>query len=247
MVDQKKSVAFVTGGSRGIGKACALALAEEGHDLAISYLQDKQSAIQIESEVKKLGRNIRIYQADMRDPDQVIHLSENVLKDFGRVDVLVHNAGVGSKTSFAELTSEEWNQCIEVNLNSAYHLLKSILPKMQIQRNGKVILMGSLSSRIGGVVNAAYAASKGGLVSMAKYLVQEYGPFNININVVGPGLVETDLFKSLNSKEDLNPIAETIPMKRFAQTSEIASVVKFLASDAASYINGETIYISGGR
>lgn len=183
----------------------------------------------------------------MESPEQLSKLIKKVQEDFNTINVLVHNAGIGQRISFEEMTPEIWNKHIEANLNSAYYLLKETLPLMKKNNYGKVVLVGSLSSKIGGVVNAAYAASKGALNSLTKYLVQEYGVYGININVVAPGLVETDLYKELASTNNLSGVEDTIPMRRLARADEVANVVKFLSSKSSSYINGETIYISGGR
>lgn len=243
----KNKVALITGGSRGIGKACAIEMAVEGFDLAITYQSNETAALEVKKEVEDLGRRIIVYKSDIGVPEQTEKLVTQVLKDFNTIDVLIHNAGIGQRLSFEEVTSEIWNKHIEVNLNSNYYLLKHILPVMKKNGYGKIVLVSSLSARIGGVVNAAYAASKGALTSLAKYLVQEYGQYGININAIAPGLVETDLFKELDSANELKSVTDTIPMKRLAKAEEIANVVKFLSTDSSSYINGETIYISGGR
>lgn len=243
----KNKVALITGGSRGIGKACAIELAQEGFDIAISYRANEAAALEVKQDVEDQGRRIELYQSDVGSPDEIQNLIKDVLRDFNSIDVLVHNAGIGQRLPFDEVTPEVWNKHIDINLNSTYYLLKEILPLMKENKSGNIVLVGSLSSKIGGVVNAAYAASKGALNSLAKYLVQEYGAFGININVIGPGLVETDLFDELNSAQDLDNVRDTIPMKRMAKTKEIANVVKFLSTEASSYINGETIFISGGR
>lgn len=243
----KKFVALITGGSRGIGKACAIALAQAGHDIAINYRSDLQSALETQKEIRSLGRRAEIYQANMGKSEEINQMINSVLNDFGRIDVLVHNAGTGNRVQFSDLTPDIWNETIEINLNSAYHILKAVLPEMQKQNYGKVILMSSLAAKTGGV-SAAYAASKNGLVALAKYLVQEYGQYNININAVGPGFVETELlFGSLKSKDDLISMQQGIPMRRLAKPSDIAGVVTFLASESSSYVNGECIYVSGGR
>jgi len=201
----------------------------------------------VKKELEKIGRSIKLYKVNMESPEQLSKLIKKVQEDFNTINVLVHNAGIGQRISFEEMTPEIWNKHIEANLNSAYYLLKETLPLMKKNNYGKVVLVGSLSSKIGGVVNAAYAASKGALNSLTKYLVQEYGVYGININVVAPGLVETDLYKELASTNNLSGVEDTIPMRRLARADEVANVVKFLSSKSSSYINGETIYISGGR
>lgn len=244
---KNNKVALITGGSRGIGKACAIELAQEGFDVAISFRTNEAAAFEVKKEVENLGRRIELYQSDIGSPEQTVKLVKDVLNDFHSIDVLVHNAGIGQRLSFEEVTPDIWNKHIDINLNSTYYLLKDILPIMKEKQKGNIVLVGSLSSKIGGVVNAAYAASKGALNSLAKYLVQDYGAYGVNINVIAPGLVETDLYKELDSEKELSGVRDTIPMKRLAKTNEIANVVKFLSTDASSYINGETIYISGGR
>lgn len=227
---------------------CVIAMARAGYDIALTYRVDRQAALDTVGEAEKLGAAAVLYALDVSHGPDVSAVVREVVGRFGRIDALAHCAGIGQRQTFAALTEEIWDRTIAVNLTGTFLVLKAVIPVMQAQEaGGKIALLGSLSARIGGVVNAAYTASKRGMEGLAKYLVQEVGPRNININVVAPSIVATEMFQALNSQGELSSIAETIPMRRFALPEEVASVVQFLLSDGGAYINGETIYVSGGR
>lgn len=240
-------VALVVGGSGGIGRASVMRFAERGWDVALTFHRHEGPAEEAAQAARAMGSVVRVYSLDITNPDAVTNVVQQCHQEFGRLDAVVHSAGVGRRCDFAGLTSEEWERTVATNLTSAFWLARAAVPILSAQRSGSIIFIGSLSARIGGVVNAAYAASKAGLIGLTKYLAQELGPYNVRVNVVAPGLVETELFQTLNVGGELTHIANTIPLRRFASAPEVGAVVEFLASQHASYITGECLFVSGGR
>ena len=238
-------VVLVTGGSRGIGKAIAAAFASEGDAVIINYQQSANQAEAIRIELSTVSKSVAIEQADVSDFHQVRKMVQNCIERYGQIDVLINNAGL-VKDGFIMLMSErDWRDVIDVNLSGVFNCTKAVSEHMISCRRGVIINVASLSGITGLPGQVNYAAAKGGVIAFTKALSKELAPFGIRVNAVAPGIIETDMTASLNDRAR-ERFLQAIPMRRFGTPLEVASVVKFLASDDASYITGETICITGG-
>lgn len=240
-MSEDKKIAIVTGASRGIGKSCAIELAKAGYDIAVTYAGNEEAANKTVEEIKALGVDAKAYKFDVSKEEEC---AENVAKihaDFGRIDVLVNNAGITRDGLFIRMTAENWNAVINTNLNSAFYMSNPVSKIMMKQRIGAIINMSSIVGVMGNAGQANYSAAKAGLIGMTKSLAKELGSRNIRVNAVAPGFIQTDMTKDLDTEK----IAEHIPMKRLGQPEDIAKTVKFLAADA-DYITGQVIGVDGG-
>jgi len=238
-------VVLVTGGSRGIGKAIAAAFASEGDAVIINYQRSANQAEAIRIELSTVSKSVALEQADVSDFNQVRKMVQNSIERYGQIDVLINNAGL-AKDGFIMLMSErDWRDVIDVNLSGVFNCTKAVTEHMISRRRGVIINVASLSGITGLPGQVNYAAAKGGVIAFTKALSKELAPFGIRVNAVAPGIIETDMTASLNDRAR-ERFLQAIPMRRFGTPLEVASVVKFLASDDASYITGETICITGG-
>ncbi len=237
----EKKVALVTGASRGIGKSCALELAKAGYDVAISYAGNEEAANKTLEELKALGSNAKAYKFNIADREACQKAAEDVLKDFGKIDVLVNNAGITRDGLFMRMSAENWEAVINTNLNSAFYMTSSVIKTMVKQRYGCIINMSSIVGLMGNAGQANYSAAKAGLIGFTKSLAKELGSRNIRVNAIAPGFIQTDMTKDLDTEK----IAEHIPLKRLGQPEDIAKTVKFLADDGL-YITGQVIGVDGG-
>ncbi len=238
-------VAVVTGAGRGIGKAVALALAEAGADLALAA----RTASQLDetaADVRAMGRRVISIPTDVTHRQGVERLMESVVEQLGGLHILVNNAGTMAPGPLLEQSEEEWDRVLAVNLKSAFLCTQAAGRYMIPQRYGKVINMASTGGEVAGPMNAAYHASKGGLILFTKSVALEWIRHNINVNAVGPGFVDTDLVDRFIQKGNRETSLKGIPIRRFAEAKEIAHLVVFLASDLASYMVGEHVIIDGG-
>lgn len=238
---------FVTGGSRGIGEAVVLEAAQEGHNVAFTYLEqaDKAAAVQQRTQEASPQTRIKAYQMDIRDSASVDAVGDKVLSDFERVDVAICNAGVNLLNLLVRTSDEEWDDVIRTNLTGAFYVARYFLPSMMTQRFGRLILISSLGYT-GITGQAGYCASKAGLHGLASSIAKEYGRRGITANVVVPGVFDTDM-----SREGLSPINQDYwkqycPLGRTGKLSELSRVITFLASDGAAFINGQAIPVNGG-
>lgn len=236
-----KKVALITGGSRGIGKACALELAAAGYDVAINYVGNEEAANATVAELKKLGSNAEAFKFDVTDKDAVETAIAQIVAKYGKIDVLVNNAGITRDGLFMRMSSENWEAVINTNLNSAFYVSSPVVKLMIKQRSGCVINMSSIVGVYGNAGQANYAAAKAGLIGFTKALAKEVASRNVRVNAIAPGFIETDMTKDL----PLDGMAEHIPMKRLGQPEDIAKAVKFLADDAA-YVTGQVLQVDGG-
>lgn len=236
-----KKVALVTGGSRGIGKACALELAKAGYDVVINYVGNEEAAAQTVSELKALGSNAYAAKFDVTNKEAVEAGVAEVMAKFGKIDVLVNNAGITRDGLFIRMTPENWEAVINTNLNSAFYVSNPVVKIMMKQRSGAIINMASISGVFGNAGQANYSAAKAGLIGMTKALAKELASRGIRVNAVAPGFIKTDMTKDLN----LEGIEEHIPLKRLGEVEDIAKAVKFLAEDA-SYVTGQVLQVDGG-
>jgi 3-oxoacyl-[acyl-carrier protein] reductase len=240
-----KRIVLVTGGSKGIGRAIVTAFAEAGDAVIINFSKSKNEAEALKLELSQGNDNISIEKADVADSAQVKEMINNVIEKHGRIDVLVNNAGI-TRDSFLMLMSErDWSDVIDINLTGVFNCSKAVSEYMISQRGGVIINIASLSGITGLPGQTNYSAAKGGVIAFTKALAKELAHFGIRVNAVAPGVIETEIINSLNEKVKHN-FLDNIPLKRFGRPDEVASVVRFLASQEASYITGETICVTGG-
>lgn len=236
-------VAVVTGGSRGIGATIAKVLAENGAYVAINYQSRTESAEAVVKEIEEQGGISCAIQSDVSKPDDVKSFMEVVKDRFGKIDILVNNAGITRDRTFRKLSNEEWNEVIDVNLNSVFYTTSEVIHHMLEQKYGRIINVSSIIGQAGGFGQSNYAASKAGLIGLTKSLALETARSGITVNAVCPGFIETEMVGEMpdNVKES---IISKIPMQRLGQTEEIAEAVLFLTQ--AKYITGQTINVNGG-
>ncbi len=236
-----EKLALVTGGSRGIGKACAMELAKAGYDVVINYAGNVDAANKTVEEIKALGVDSAAYKFDVSNAEQVNAGIAEIVEKFGRIDVLVNNAGITRDGLFMRMSEENWNAVINTNLSSAFYVSQPVVKVMMKQRSGAIVNMASVVGVSGNAGQANYSAAKAGLIGLTKTLAKELGSRGIRVNAVAPGFINTDMTKDLDTSKFL----DFIPLKRLGEPSDIAKTVKFLAADA-DYITGQVIEVDGG-
>ena len=232
----KGKCAVVTGAAKGIGKAIALKLASSGVNIVLNYRSSEDKAIETEKEILSLGVEVLRVKGDISKPNDVENLIDSAKKKFGKIDIMVNNAGITKDTLLLRMKEEDFDSVINVNLKGVFNCLKAITPVMVKQKEGKIINLSS-------VVN--YAASKAGVIGMTKSLAKEIGSRGITVNAVAPGFIETDMTDVLGDKFK-EEAKKNIPLKRLGKAEDVAEVVAFLASDSANYITGQVIHVDGG-
>lgn len=241
----KGRTALVTGASRGIGRAIALRLAQEGANIAFNYVKNQELADSLIDEIKSQGVEALAFKTDIRNFQQVQTMKEAILKKFETFDILINNAGIIKDAALAMLSEEDWDSVIDTNLKGTYNATKAAIVTFMKQKRGDIINISSLSGVIGLPRQTNYSASKGGVISFTKSLAKEVAPFNIRVNAVAPGFIETDMLDGLN-QDYLQKAKELIPLGRFGKAEEVAGVVSFLLGEGAQYITGQVIRIDGG-
>ncbi len=238
-------VAIVTGAGRGIGKAIAIALAREGANI-IAIDVDIQTAEEVAREIKSLDRQALAIQVDVSDSKEVNRMVQSVLEKFKRVDILVNNAAIIKRGSIEDLTEEDWDRVMDVNLKGAFNCAKAVVGAMKKQRYGKIVNISSIAGKIGDLASApCYGASKAGMTCLAKSLARELASYGINANVVAPHAIETDMSKEWSEEKRKSIIAD-IPLGRLGEPEDVAEAVVFLVSDKAKFITGEVLDVNGG-
>ena len=238
-------VALITGASRGIGKGIALKFASEGADIAFTDLFDDENMANTVKEIEALGVRAKGYASNAADFAQTEEVVAKVKEDFGHIDVLVNNAGITKDGLMLKMSEAQWDAVIAVNLKSAFNFIHAIVPVMMRQRQGSIINMASAVGVHGNAGQANYAASKAGLIALAKSIAQEVGSRGIRANAIAPGFIETAMTAAL--PEDVRKQwAQKIPLRRAGQVEDIANVATFLASDMSSYVSGQVIEVDGG-
>lgn len=240
-------VALVTGAGRGIGRSIALGLADSGCDIILIDLTEEQLK-EVSSGIESLDRKALPLKADVRNWDDVQKAVERAVADMGRIDILINNAGTGIKMPALDLTKENWDQIIATNLTGVFACAQVVGRQMVKQGGGKIINITSIAASVGLTDSAAYCASKGGVFQLTKTLAVEWAPYNINVNAIGPGFIETPLVQPLLDKRPniYEQIIQRTPLRRLGKPDEIVGAAVFLVSEAASYITGQTIYVDGG-
>jgi len=240
----ENKIALITGASRGIGEAIALKFAQEGAQVAFTYLSSQQKAEALEARLAALGVMAKGYRSDAGDYEAAEALVSSVMADFGGIDVCVNNAGISRDNLLLRLSPEQWDEVIQANLKSVYNLCKQVIRPMMKARRGSIINMSSIVGMRGNAGQSSYAASKAGIIGFTKSLAQEMGGRNIRCNAIAPGFIQTDMTDYLKD-EGAEQWFEKIPMKRFGQPEEVAALALFLASDESAYISGQVISICG--
>lgn len=241
----EKRVVIVTGGSRGIGAAISEEFARLGDMVAINYRSNDAIAEQTVKMIKEAGGEASSFKADVSNPEEAKRLADEVAAKYGKIDVLVNNAG-SVKGGFLMLFSEaDWTSVIDANLKGVFSMCKAVLPHMFDRKSGSIVNVSSLSGITGLAGEVPYSAAKGGVIAFTKALAKETAAFGIRVNAVAPGFIDTGMMNSLNDA-DRQRHRKAIPLRRFGKPSEVAGVVKFLASNEAAYVTGETIIVSGG-
>ena len=237
---------LITGGSRGIGAACVKYFCMAGASVAFTYNSNPGLAARIEKRFSKISK-CKAYKVDINNEGEIKKTVQMVIKDFGRIDVLVNNAGIWKEAKISKMKLSEWDETIKTNLTSTFLFTQQVSNFMKIKRYGKIINVSSTAGQRGEAHYSHYAASKGGMISFTKSLASELGPFNINVNSVAPGWVLTDMSKSvLTNKRSLDEELKKIPVGRIATADDIAGPIMFLASDLSRHINGEVLNVNGG-
>ncbi|MGN0071416.1 MAG: 3-oxoacyl-[acyl-carrier-protein] reductase [Atopobiaceae bacterium] len=240
-----RHVALVTGGSRGIGRACALALARDGYDLAIIFAGNEAAAAECVGLLENEGATAKAYRCNVADEDEVNATVKQVQADFGSVWALVNDAGITRDTLLARMKDEDFDAVLDVNLKGAFHMIRALMRGFVRQKGGRIVNLASVVGLSGNIGQANYAASKAGLIGLTKSVARELAGRGVTCNAVAPGFIETDMTRALDEKTRAGYEGE-IPLKRLGTAEEVANVVAFLASDKASYVTGETIRIDGG-
>jgi len=238
--------AIVTGGSLGIGRAIAIALAREGCDVAVNYRRHDAEAKEVVAEIEKLGRKGLAVKADVSSYADAEAMVARVVETFGRFDVLVCNAGITWDGAIWKMSEQQWDQVITVNLKGYFNYNKAAALHFKEHKYGKIVNISSINGIRGKAMQANYAASKGGEIAMSKSLAKELGRFNVNVNVVAPGMVLTDMMKDLPPEFTVKAMNETV-VGRFATPEDVAHLVAFLSSDLSRHVTGEVIKIDGGQ
>lgn len=238
-------VALVTGASRGIGRACALALAQPGHKIYLNDVANQEQAEAVAAEIRAAGAEASLSFFNVAEAGATQTAIDRIVKEAGRLDILVNNAGIARDNLIARMKEEDWDQVLAVNLKGAFNCLKAAVRPMMKQRYGRVINISSVVAYMGNPGQANYAASKAGLIGLTKAAARELASRQITVNAVAPGFILTDMTAALPQPVQEAMLAQ-IPLGRFGTPEEVAAVVAFLASDAAGYITGEVIHINGG-
>ncbi len=243
-MEEKKTV-FVTGASRGIGKEVALKYAENGYDVIINYVSDKTDVEALEKEFKEKGADALILKADVSNPEEVQNVVDKAIEKFGKIDVLVNNAGITRDNLLMRMTEEEFDKVLEINLKGTFLVTKAVTKYMMKKRSGSIINLSSVVGVAGNAGQCNYSASKAGIIGFTKSIAKELASRNIRANAVAPGFIETDMTAVLSDsvKESIH---NQIPLKRMGSANEVAELIYFLGSENSSYITGQVINIDGG-
>ena len=244
LLDNK--VAIITGASRGIGEAVAIRLAEQGAHIAFSYVSSDEKAKALEDKLAALGVKAKAYKSNAGIFANCEAMVNDVIKEFGTVDVCVNNAGISKDNLLLRMTPEQWDDVIQVNLKSVFNMTKQVIRPMMKAKKGSIINMSSIIGIRGNAGQSSYAASKAGIIGFTKSIALELGSRNVRCNAIAPGFVETDMTHYLKEGEASKAFLDKIPLGRFGKGEEIADTTLFLASDLSSYITGQVISVCGG-
>ena len=237
--------ALVTGASRGIGRAIALALAAEGADVAVNYVSSEATAKEVADEIQRLGRRALLAQADVADYPDTFRMAQSILKEFGHLDILINNAGINSDKTFVKMDHASWRRVLAINLDGVFNCTKVLIDQMIKQGWGRVVNITSVIGQIGNFGQANYAASKAGVAAFTKSLAKELAAKGITVNAVAPGFIETEMVDGIPEKVQAK-LLEQIPLRRFGRAEEVGRAVTYLVSQDGDYITGAELSINGG-
>jgi len=242
----KGKVALITGASRGIGRATAKKLAQNGANIALNFKGNKEAAMEVRDNISRYGVKCFLCQADVRDYEEVGKMASSVVEHLGKIDILVNSAGIARNMLFSDMSTEDWHNVIDTNLTGAFNVCKQVSPYMTAQKSGKIINISSIggTKAIDGISN--YSASKAGIMAFTKVLGRELIKNNINVNCIAPGLVNTDLLMKDVSEEILEALKAQVPAGRIGEPEEVADMVLYLCQEQSRYIVGQTFVIDGG-
>lgn len=238
-------VALITGGSRGIGESIVMHFAKEGADIAFTYVSSEEKANLVADAARALGVKVVAIKSDASDYTQAENLINDVVNQFGKIDILINNAGITKDTLMLRMSEEQWDQVIQVNLKSVFNLTKHALKPMMKQKSGSIINMSSVVGVFGNAGQANYAASKAGIIGFTKSIAKEVGSRNIRCNAIAPGFIETDMTHDLTD-EQKKAYTDNIPLKRLGTGEDVAQACVYLGSDMSQYVNGQVLSVCGG-
>lgn len=242
----ENKVAIVTGASRGIGEAIAIKFAEEGAHVAFTYLSSDEKAKALEQKLQAMGVKAKAYKSNAGVYEETETLVNDVLKEFGSIDICVNNAGISKDNLLLRMSPDQWDDVMDINLKSVYNMTKQVIRPMMKAKSGSIINMSSIIGMKGNAGQSSYAASKAGIIGFTKSIAAELGSRNIRVNAVAPGFVETDMTHYLKDGEGAKTYMEKIPLGRFGSPEDIANVCVFLASGMSNYVTGQVISACGG-
>lgn len=238
--------AIVTGASRGIGEGIALKLAEHGANIAFTYVSSDEKAKVLEEKLQAFGVNAKAYKSNAAIYDYCEATVNEIVKEFGTVDICVNNAGISKDNLLLRMTPEQWDEVITTNLKSVFNMTKQVIKPMMKARKGSIINMSSIVGMRGNAGQSSYAASKAGIIGFTKSIAAELGSRNVRCNAIAPGFIETDMTSYLKEGEGADKYKANIPLGKFGTAEDIANVTLFLASDMSAYVTGQTISVCGG-
>jgi 3-oxoacyl-[acyl-carrier protein] reductase len=242
----ENKVALITGGSRGIGEGLVLRFAAEGANIAFTYVSSDERANALVEKVNAMGVTCKCYKSDAGSFLASEQLVNDIVKDFGTIDILINNAGISRDNLLMRMTEEQWDEVIQANLKSAFNLTKQVIRPMMKARSGSIINMSSVIGVMGNAGQSSYAASKAGLIGFTKSIAKEIGSRNIRCNAIAPGFVETDMTAYLKDGDGADKYKAGIPLGRFGNADDIANVALFFASDSSTYVTGQVLNVCGG-
>ncbi|WP_417900583.1 3-oxoacyl-[acyl-carrier-protein] reductase [Bacillus haimaensis] len=241
----KGKTAVITGASRGIGRAIALDLAEQGANIVVNYSGSEAKAYEVVEEIKQIGGNAIAVRANVAYMEEVQAMMKESMEQFGSIDILVNNAGITRDNLLMRMKEDEWDDVININLKGVFNTTKAVTRQMMKQRSGRIINIASIVGVSGNPGQANYVAAKAGVIGLTKTTARELASRHINVNAIAPGFITTDMTDKLN-EEVKTEMLKQIPLARFGDAKDIASVVSFLASEKSAYITGQTIHVDGG-
>ena len=244
-MEEERKIVLITGGSRGIGKETAKVYAENGYDVAINYVSDRTDVEGIKKEFQDMGVKCLMIKADVSNEEDVNNMAEKVISEFGKIDVLVNNAGITKDTLLMRMSKEDFDKVIDINLKGTFLVTKAVSKYMMKKRCGSIINLSSVVGVAGNSGQSNYSASKAGIIGFTKSIAKELASRNIRANAVAPGFIETDMTNVLKD-EVKESIGNQIPLKRMGTAREVAEVIYFLGTEKSSYITGQVINIDGG-
>jgi 3-oxoacyl-[acyl-carrier protein] reductase len=240
-----KKTAIITGASRGIGRATAELFAANNYNVIINYNHSADAAFQLYHDLRKKWYSVALFKADVTNRREIDAMTDYCLNTFGAIDLLINNAGIAQSSLFIDLSPEDWEKMIGINLTGVFHCTQSVLGYMISRKKGKIINISSIWGQVGASCEVHYSAAKAGVIGLTKALAKELGPSKIQVNCIAPGIIETDMLNPYN-QEELASLADQTPLERLGTPSDIATCALFLASEQADYITGQVIGINGG-